>query len=421
METGTYYIDGKRCTGEIGANLIESAKQQGILIPSLCYYKHINPPLATCRTCIVEVDGYKKPACLVKIKDGIHVTIYSDELNELRKSVIEMMFAEGNHVCPSCEKSGDCDLQHMAYQNGIRKSRFPHLFVNRVIDFHPKRMVIDHNRCVKCMRCVEEVINKDGKKVFSFIDKGNKVSVGVDYTEEEKLSDEEALQAMHLCPTGAILVKGKSETRPFGDRKYDFEEVGIEPVIAQSKHDPGAINKKIVATASLAGCFGCHMSMLDADEKILDVFELVEFNKSPLTDIKTFTKKCDVGLIEGGCCNVENVEALIKLREKCEILISVGECSVWGGIPALRNTIPLEECLNEAYLFSITSENTNNIIPAHEDIPKILDRVYACHEIVKIDHFIPGCPPAPEHIWGVVKSILRGQDYSVLYEDFKYD
>lgn len=419
MKNINFKIDGKSYTCGQGINLIKAARSNGMEIPSICYYEHIDPPLATCRTCMVKVNGVKQPACLVKVTEGMEVEVYTEELNDLRMAVVEMMFAEGNHVCPSCEKSGNCALQHLAYLNGIRMNRFPHLFVDRVIDFHPKRMVIEHNRCIKCMRCVEEVRNDRGKKIFSFINRGNEVKIGVDYAEEEQLSESQAMSAMALCPTGAILVKGKSEIKPFGDRKFDFNPQTGTMV---KKEIPTEVErKKIVATASLAGCFGCHMSMLDADLGILDVFELVEFNKSPLTDIKTFTKKCDVGLIEGGCCNAENVEALIKLREMCDVLISVGECSIWGGIPALRNTIPLSECLEEAYKFSITSENTENIIPAHEDLPKILDRVYACHEIVKIDHFIPGCPPTANHIWGVVRSVLKGEKYSVLYEDFKYD
>jgi NAD-reducing hydrogenase small subunit len=107
--------------------------------------------------------------------------------------------------------------------------------------------------------------------------------------------------------------------------------------------------KKIIATGSLAGCFGCHMSLLDIDERILQLIELVEFNKSPINDIKTFTKHCDIGLIEGGCCNDENVHNLIAFRENCTTLVAVGECAIMGGLPSLRNTIPLEECLREAY------------------------------------------------------------------------
>ena len=108
--------------------------------------------------------------------------------------------------------------------------------------------------------------------------------------------------------------------------------------------------KPKVATTSLAGCFGCHMSVLDIDERILKLIELVEFDKSPIDDIKKFTGRCLVGLIEGGCCNEENVHVLQDFREHCDVLISVGDCATMGGIPALRNTIPLKECLDEAYL-----------------------------------------------------------------------
>lgn len=98
-----------------------------------------------------------------------------------------------------------------------------------------------------------------------------------------------------------------------------------------------------MATISLAGCFGCHMSMLDIDLGLVDILDLVEFNKSPLNDIKEFTKICDIGLIEGGCCNTENIEVLREFRKKCKILVAMGECAIWGGLPAMRNTIPLVE------------------------------------------------------------------------------
>jgi Coenzyme F420-reducing hydrogenase, gamma subunit len=101
------------------------------------------------------------------------------------------------------------------------------------------------------------------------------------------------------------------------------------------------MSKKIIATASLAGCFGCHMSILDIDDRIIDLVELVEFNKSPVDDIKKFTKHVDIGIIEGGCCNSENVENLKYFRENCDILISLGECAIMGGLPALRNGIPI--------------------------------------------------------------------------------
>ena len=92
------------------------------------------------------------------------------------------------------------------------------------------------------------------------------------------------------------------------------------------------------------------MSLLDIDERILQVFELVDFDKSPIDDFKEFTQQCAIGLIEGGCCNEDNVEVLRDFRKHCDILVSVGDCATMGGIPALRNMVPLQECLDEAYM-----------------------------------------------------------------------
>lgn len=180
------------------------------------------------------------------------------------------------------------------------------------------------------------------------------------------------------------------------------------------------MSKPVVATISLAGCFGCHMSILDIDEKILDLIELVEFNKSPIDDIKKFTKQCDVGIIEGGCCNSENVEVLKDFRKNCKILVSLGECAIMGGLPAFRNGVSLKECIEEAYLHGPTVKG-NTILPNDEEIPIILDRVYPCHEIVKIDYFIPGCPPRAELIWDALVSLIKGTPMELKYETVKYD
>lgn len=422
----TIKIDGKEIKTEPGRNLVTVAKENDIFIPSLCYYEHIDPPLGTCRVCTCNVDGYPRPACTTKTAEGMDVVLNTPELLDTRKALVEMMFAEGNHFCPSCEKSGDCDLQHMGYEMGVSHLRFPHLFKDRMRDFTPKRMVIEHNRCVKCRRCVEEVFTDEGQRVFSFCNRGNETEVGIDYENEAKLSEEQAIRAMHICPTGAILVKGKSLARPFGDRMFDMESVKGKPwaetaVQSSPKKKVKKRDKKVIATTSLAGCFGCHMSMLDIDLGILDLIEVVDFNKSPITDIKEFSQECDLGLIEGGCCNTHNIEVLREFRKKCKVLVSVGECAIWGGVPAMRNGLPLAECLEEAYLNSMTTEPEENTVPYHEDLPKILDKVYACHEVVKIDHHIPGCPPSPNHIWKAVNNLLWGDEFSVVYSEFKYD
>ncbi len=416
----TITIDGTQIETRPGRNLVEVAREHGVFIPSLCYFPQIEPPLGTCRVCTCKIDGVAGPACTEEVRDGMVVEVATDELADARKAIVEMMFSEGNHFCPGCQKSGDCSLQHMGYEMGLSQSRFPHVFKDRLIDFNPQRMIMEHNRCVKCLRCVKEVFTDDGKAVFSFRHRGNETRVGIDYDEEAKLSDQQAVEAMNMCPTGAIIVRDESPARPFGKRRFDMQSMMGEkpeedvPIVLPKE-------KKTIATISLAGCFGCHMSLLDIDLKLMDLVEIVEFNKSPLNDIKEFTKHCDIGLIEGGCCNSENVEVLREFRSKCDVLVAFGECSIWGGLPAMRNTIPLGECLEESYLAGVSSMPDECMVPYHEDLPKILDKVYACSEIVDIDHFIPGCPPDANHIWKSILGLLAGQELSVLYSEFKYD
>ena len=181
------------------------------------------------------------------------------------------------------------------------------------------------------------------------------------------------------------------------------------------------MSKPVLATTSLAGCFGCHMSVLDIDERILELIELVEFNKSPIDDIKTFTKECDIGLIEGGCCNSENIEVLKDFRKHCKILVSVGECAIMGGVPAMRNMVPLEECMEEAYKKGPTVYNPNQVFPCDPEIPLMLNKVYPCHEVVKMDYYLPGCPPPAETIFQAVVALLNNKPLDLPYECIKYD
>ena len=341
MKNVTFKIDGRDCTAEKGQNLIEAAKLNGIFIPTLCHFKHLNP-IGSCRVCTVKSNGRSMAGCTLTVDENMDFEVNTPELLDARKAILEMMFVEGNHFCPSCEKSGDCQMQNLGYETGISHTRFPHLFVDRRVDARPERIVINQNRCIKCKRCIEEIKTEDGYKVFNLTNRGNDTVVSVDYEQEAKLSESEAEYAMHICPTGSILVKGKTFSKPFGDRQFDFINEGrnVSLIDLKKEKTTNVNRKKRVATTSLAGCFGCHMSLLDVDLGILDLLEVIEINKSPLTDIKHFTERCDIGLIEGGCCNTDNIEVLREFRKNCDILVSVGECAIWGGLPAIRNTIP---------------------------------------------------------------------------------
>ena len=181
------------------------------------------------------------------------------------------------------------------------------------------------------------------------------------------------------------------------------------------------MTKPKVATTSLCGCFGCHMSLLDIDDRILKLVELIDFDKSPINDIKKFTGRVTVGLIEGGCCNQENVKVLQDFRKHCDVLVSVGDCATMGGIPAMRNSIPLKECLAEAYLKGPTVHNPSGLVPNDPELPLILDRVYPCHEVVKIDFHLPGCPPPADAIWEALVALLNDKPLDLPYEVLKYD
>ena len=179
--------------------------------------------------------------------------------------------------------------------------------------------------------------------------------------------------------------------------------------------------KPKIATTSLAGCFGCHMSLLDIDERILDLVELVQFDKSPIDDIKKFTGRCAVGLIEGGCCNAENVHVLQDFRKHCDVLVSIGDCATMGGIPALRNNIPLEECFDEAYLNGPTVYNESGKVPDDEEVPLLLEKVLPAHEVVKVDYHLPGCPPPADTLFAALVALLTDKPLDLPYQLIKYD
>ncbi len=181
------------------------------------------------------------------------------------------------------------------------------------------------------------------------------------------------------------------------------------------------MSKAKVATTSLCGCFGCHMSLLDIDDRILQLAELVDFDRSPINDIKEIQGPVDVGLVEGGCANEENVKVLQEFRKHCKVLISVGDCAINGGIPALRNMVPLEECYREAFLDGPSVHNPRGKVPDDEEIPLLLNKVYPCHEVVKVDFHLPGCPPSADTLWAALTALLTGQPLELPYELVKYD
>ena len=222
-----FTVDGKACVAQPGQTIVEAANANGVWIPVLCRYEGLKPA-GSCRVCTVRVAGRFMAACTQPVTEGMAVENEVPDLEDMRKALVEMLFVEGNHFCPSCEKSGNCELQALGYRYRLTAPRFPYLWPGRAIDAGSPFLMLEHNRCIQCRRCVQGVTAKDGRKVFAAVERGGRVSIEVDGKLAAKLSEEEARRAMDLCPVGAILKKRTGFAVPIGKRKYDHDPIGSE-------------------------------------------------------------------------------------------------------------------------------------------------------------------------------------------------
>jgi NAD-reducing hydrogenase small subunit len=174
-----------------------------------------------------------------------------------------------------------------------------------------------------------------------------------------------------------------------------------------------------VATVSLAGCFGCHMSFLDIDERLLELIERVDIDRSPLTDIKE-VGNCDIGLVEGGLCNSENVQVLREFRARCKTLVAVGACAINGGLPAQRNHLDLGSLLTDVYR-SRPGMTEGSLIPNDPELPLPLNKVHPIHEVVHVDYVLPGCPPSADAFWSFLTDLMAGRTPRLGHGVLHYD
>ncbi|HQJ71074.1 MAG TPA: 2Fe-2S iron-sulfur cluster-binding protein [Spirochaetota bacterium] len=227
MSKITFEIDGKEITGKAGQTIVEAARENGIYIPVLCWYEGLKPA-GICRICTVKVGGRNMAACTTPISEGMIVENAIPDLEDMRKALVEMLFVEGNHMCPTCEKSGNCELQALGYRFGLLAPRFPYLFPKRAMDATYTKIMIDTNRCVQCRRCVRGITAKDGRHIFAMQDRTGHSTIVADRELEAKMSDDLAKKAMEQCPVGAIIKKEIGFAVPIGKRKYDKAPIGSE-------------------------------------------------------------------------------------------------------------------------------------------------------------------------------------------------
>jgi [NiFe] hydrogenase diaphorase moiety small subunit len=222
-----FTVDGRECFGLPGQTILEAALDNGIYIPSLCRMEGL-PPAGSCRICTVRVAGRYMPACTQPVGEGMIIENKAADLEDMRKTMIEMLFVEGNHMCPTCEKSGNCQLQALAYRYQMLVPRFPYQFPLRKVEPTGPRLLVDHNRCIKCQHCVGAIKSKDGKNIFSGIHRSKRKTIAADPDLVRKISDADAKRAMDSCPVGAILKKEIGFAIPIGKRKYDTMPIGSD-------------------------------------------------------------------------------------------------------------------------------------------------------------------------------------------------
>lgn len=218
-------IDGVTVTTESGRVLVDVAAESGVYIPTLCHLKG-RPALGTCRVCSVKVDGRVAAACCVEVTDGMRVEVDEPETTDMRAALVEMLFSEGNHNCPSCEKSGRCTLQAVGYEVGMEVSRFPYQFPEREQDHASDKIWLERDRCIFCQRCVEFIRDRaTGTKIFSISGRGANSRIEIDTELADAMPPEQVHEAVAICPVGTILEKQVGYDDPIGQRLYDIESV----------------------------------------------------------------------------------------------------------------------------------------------------------------------------------------------------
>jgi [NiFe] hydrogenase diaphorase moiety small subunit len=225
----SFELDGQVVPFEPGETLISACARQGHYIPHLCWHPEL-PAHGSCRVCTVKVNGRAAAACTTQAAPGLQVESNSEQLNADRKTLLQMLFVEGNHFCPSCEKSGQCTLQATAYQMGMEGPRFEEFYPARPVDASHPDLLLDLNRCILCGLCVRASHTLDGKDVFAISGHGLQAHLIVN-SESGQLAGsllQASDRAAQVCPVGAILPKRRGFAVPIGQRRFDIQPIACE-------------------------------------------------------------------------------------------------------------------------------------------------------------------------------------------------
>ncbi|RIL03927.1 MAG: bidirectional hydrogenase complex protein HoxU [Proteobacteria bacterium] len=211
MSVCTLFVDGREVSAGAGETLLEVLRENGIDVPTLCNLEGLSA-VGACRMCLVAVKGQGRlmPACTTRVWDHMEVTTHDERLDRYRRGVLELLFAERNHVCSVCVASGHCELQSLAAQLGMDHVRFDYLHPPLAVDASHPRFAIDHNRCILCTRCVRVCDEIEGAHTWDVAGRGVKAWVVTDLAEPwgESSTCTSCGKCVQVCPTGSLFVKG---------------------------------------------------------------------------------------------------------------------------------------------------------------------------------------------------------------------
>ena len=225
MSVRTLTIDGHAVAMATGTTLLAAAREVGVPIPTLCHLEGLSP-VAACRLCLVEIEGSGKlqPACLTPVAEGMVVHTDTPRLQDYRRTVIEMLFTEGNHVCAVCVANGHCELQDRAVEVGMDHSRLPYRHPDRPVDLSHPLFGLDHNRCILCTRCVRVCDEVEGAHVWDVGWRGEHCRIIAGLNEPWGAVDActDCGKCVQVCPTGALFDK----TDTTGEKHADPGRLG---------------------------------------------------------------------------------------------------------------------------------------------------------------------------------------------------